>query len=174
MCSPLGDSLMKPFGRLSGWVAMAMLVFGAAIAAHAVESTPRRSTLTQPRTGTTNKFGAGTLTNRSDGSSSRTQPFGSGSITTERTKDGRTITGHTQKFGSGTITRWSDGTTRETKPFGSGTITTERGRNGRIITGNTQKFGSGTITNRSDGSTSWSQPFGSGTLRTDQPGRKSR
>jgi hypothetical protein len=169
-----GDKPMKSLGVLSGWLAAAAIVFGFMTAAHAAEPTPPRSTLTQPRTGTTNKFGSGTLTNRTDGSSSRTQPFGSGSITTERTKDGRAITGHTQKFGSGTITRWSDGTTTETRPFGSGTITTERSRDGKTVTGQTQKFGSGTITNRSDGSTSRSQPFGSGTLRTDQPGRNSR
>ncbi len=40
-----------------------------------------------PHTGTTNRFGSGTLTRRSDGSSSRTQPFGSGSI--QRDQPGR-------------------------------------------------------------------------------------
>ena len=40
-----------------------------------------------PRTGTTGRYGSGTLTRRSDGSSSRTQPFGSGSI--ERDQPGR-------------------------------------------------------------------------------------
>jgi hypothetical protein len=94
----------------------------------AAEPTPPRSTLTQPRTGTTNKFGSGTITNRSDGTRSQTRPFGSGSITAERTKDGRNVTGQTQKFGSGTITRWSNGTTTQTRPFGSGVMTTERGR----------------------------------------------
>lgn len=63
---------------------MSVLVFGAAITAHAVEPTPPRSTLTQPRTGTTNKFGSGTLTNRSDGSTSRSQPFGSGTLRTDQ------------------------------------------------------------------------------------------
>jgi hypothetical protein len=139
----------------------------------AAEPTPPRAGMVQPRSGTTNSFGSGTITHRSDGTSSQTRPFGSGSITTERSRDGKTVTGHTQKFGSGTITRWSDGTTTETRPFGSGTLTTERGRNGQTVTGHTQKFGSGTITNRSDGSSSRSQPFGSGTLQRDQPERNS-
>ena len=138
----------------------------------AAEPTPPRAGMTGPRTGNTHAFGSGTITNRSDGSSSRTQPFGSGSITTERGRDGKIVTGNTQKFGSGTITRWSDGTSSQTRPFGSGTITTEQGRNGQAVTGNTQKFGSGTITTRSDGSRSTSQPFGSGTIQRDQPGRK--
>ena len=137
----------------------------------AAEPTPPRAGMTQPRSGTTNGFGSGTITHRSDGTSSQTRPFGSGSITTERGRDGKTVTGHTQKFGSGTVTRWSDGTTTETRPFGSGTITTERGRNGQTVTGQTQKFGNGTITTRSDGSSSRTQPFGSGTLQRDQPGK---
>ena len=137
----------------------------------AAEPTPPRAGMVQPRSGTTNQFGSGTITHRSDGTSSQTRPFGSGSLTTERGRDGKTVTGNTQKFGIGTITRWSDGTTSETRPFGSGTLTTERGRNGQTVTGHTQKFGSGTITNRSDGSSSRSQPFGSGTLQRDQPGR---
>jgi len=137
------------------------------------EPTPPRAGVAQPRSGTTNQFGSGTITHRSDGTSSQTRPFGSGSITTERGRDGKTVTGHTQQFGSGTITRWSDGTTTETQPFGSGSLTTERGRNGQTVTGHTQKFGSGTITNRSDGSSSRSQPFGSGTIQRDQPGRTS-
>ena len=42
-------------------------------------------------TGTTQKFGDGTITNRSDGSSSRTQKFGSGIMTNEKiTKPGTT------------------------------------------------------------------------------------
>lgn len=53
-------------------------------AGFAAEPTPPRPTLTQPRTGNTNKFGSGTLTNRSDGSSSRTQPFGSGTLQTDK------------------------------------------------------------------------------------------
>lgn len=137
----------------------------------AAEPTPPRAGMAQPRSGTTNQFGSGTMTRRSDGTTSQTRPFGSGSITTERGRDGKTVTGHTQKFGSGTITRWSDGTTTESRPFGSGTITTERGRNGQTVTGQTQKFGNGTITTRSDGSSSRTQPFGSGTIQRDQPGR---
>lgn len=123
---------MKSLGALSGWLAAAAIMLGTMTATHAAEPTPPRSTLTQPRTGTTNTFGSGTLTNRTDGSSSRTQPFGSGSITTERTKDGRTITGHTQKFGSGTITNRSDGSTSRSQPFGSGTLRTDQpGRKSR-------------------------------------------
>lgn len=125
-----------------------------------------------PRSGSTNRFGSGTVTRRSDGSNAQTRPFGSGSTTTERRSDGRTVTGRTQPFGSGTVTRWSDGTRTTTRPFGSGTITEERGRDGRTVTGRTQSFGSGTVTRRSDGSTSRTQPFGSGTIQRDQPGRK--
>ena len=82
----------------------------------AAEPTPPRAGMTQPRSGTTNGFGSGTITHRSDGTSSQTRPFGSGSITTERGRDGKTVTGHTQKFGSGTITRWSDGTLQRDQP----------------------------------------------------------
>ena len=78
------------------------------------------------RTGTTQKFGSGTITNRSDGSSSKTQKFGSGTITTEREKGGKTVTGTTQKFGSGTITNRSDGSSSNTRNFGIGTITTDK------------------------------------------------
>ena len=138
---------------------------------YAAEPTPPRAGMAQPRSGTSNQFGSGTITHRSDGTSSQTRPFGSGSIKTERGRDGKNVTGHTQKFGSGTITRWSDGTTTESRPFGSGSLTTERGRNGQTVTGQTQKFGSGTITTRSDGSSSRSQQFGSGTLQRDEPGR---
>jgi hypothetical protein len=35
-------------------------------------------------TGQTQKFGSGTITNRSDGSSSRTQPFGNGTLQSDR------------------------------------------------------------------------------------------
>ncbi len=127
----------------------------------------------KPRTGTTQKFGTGTITNRSDGSSSKTQPFGSGTMTSERDKSGKTVTGTTQKFGTGTITNRSDGSTIKTQPFGSGTITTERDKTGKTVTGTTQKFGTGTITNRSDGSSSKTQPFGTGTITTDKPGKAS-
>jgi len=140
----------------------------------AVEPTPPRSSLSQPRTGHTQKFGSGTLTHRSDGTSSRTRPFGSGSLTTERTRDGKTITGHTQNFGSRTVTRWSDGSTSESRPFGSGSLTTERGPAGQTVTGHTRRFGSGTITNRSDGSSTRSEKVGNGTLQRDRPARKSR
>ena len=97
--------------------------------ATAAEPTPPRAGMTQPRSGTTNSFGSGTLTNRSDGTGSQTRPFGSGSITTERGRDGKTVTGNTQKFGSGTITRRSDGSSSQTQRFGSGT--TQRDQPGR-------------------------------------------
>jgi len=169
-------NVSRSMQRITGEISLAVALFigwsGGLSLALAAEPTPPRAGMTGPRTGNTHAFGSGTITNRSDGSSSRTQPFGSGSITTERGRDGKIITGNTQKFGSGTITRWSDGTSSQTRPFGSGTITTEQGRNGQTVTGNTQKFGSGTITTRSDGSRSNSQPFGSGTIQQDQPGRK--
>lgn len=53
----------------------------------AVEPTPPRSGVTQPRTGQTQRFGSGTITNRSDGSQSQTQPFGNGTI--QRDQPGR-------------------------------------------------------------------------------------
>ncbi len=174
--NPKCRNVTRSMHRIPGALSLVFALFiggsGGPSLAVAAEPTPPRAGMTGPRTGNTHAFGSGTITNRSDGSSSRTQPFGSGSITTERGRDGKTVTGNTQKFGSGTITRWSDGTSSQTRPFGSGTITTEQGRNGQAVTGNTQKFGSGTITTRSDGSRSTSQPFGSGTIQRDQPGRK--
>lgn len=53
----------------------------------AVEPTPPRSGVTQPRTGQTQKFGSRTITNRSDGSRSQAQPFGNGTI--QRDQPGR-------------------------------------------------------------------------------------
>jgi hypothetical protein len=170
-----GDRSMRSPLRFRLTIAVFACLVGAFLAGRlvAAEPTPPRAGMAPPRSGTTNQFGSGTITHRSDGTNSQTRPFGSGSITTERGRDGKTVTGHTQKFGSGTITRWSDGTTTESRPFGSGSLTTERGRNGQTVTGHTQKFGSGTITHRSDGSSSRTQPFGSGTLQRDQPGRSS-
>jgi hypothetical protein len=75
---------MKTPRSLSSWLAAAAILFGSMTATHAAEPTPPRSTLTQPRTGTTNKFGSGTITNRSDGSTSRSQPFGSGTLRTDQ------------------------------------------------------------------------------------------
>ncbi len=116
---------MKSPRALSGWLAAAAILLGFITATHSAEPT-------QPRTDTTNKFGSGTLTNRTDGSSSRTQPFGSGSITTERSRVGKTVTGQTQKFGSGTITNRSDRSTSRSQPFGSGTLRTDQpGRKSR-------------------------------------------
>ena len=46
----------------------------------AAEPTPPRANLNQPRTGQMQKFGSGTITNRSDGSSTRTEKFGSGAL----------------------------------------------------------------------------------------------
>ena len=80
-------------------------------------------------TGNTQKFGSGTITRWSDGTQTRTRPFGSGSITEERGRDGKTTTGNAQKFGSGTITRRSDGSSSRTQPFGNGSI--ERDQPGR-------------------------------------------
>ena len=80
----------------------------------------------KPRTGTTQTFGNGTLTKRSDGSSSQTQKFGNGTRTTESDKSGHTVTGTTQKFGNGTLTKRSDGSSSQTQKFGNGTITNEK------------------------------------------------
>jgi len=88
----------------------------------AAEPTPPSGNLNQPRTGQTQKFGSGTVTRWSDGSTTETRPFGSGSLTTERGRDGKTVTGHTQKFGSGTITNRSDGSSTRTEKFGSGAL----------------------------------------------------
>jgi hypothetical protein len=170
-CPPL--QVVPRFRAAAPVLVAAVVALGAATATAEPPASPQRSGVTQPRSGTTSKFGSGTITRRSDGTTSETRPFGSGSITTERRRDGSNVTGQTQKFGSGTITRWSDGSTTETRPFGSGTITTERDRQGRSVTGQTQKFGSGTITRRSDGSSSTTQPFGSGMIQRDEPGRSS-
>lgn len=122
----------------------------------------------ETRSGTTQKFGDGTITYRSDGSSSRTQKFGDGFITTEKDKTGKTITGITQKFGDGFITRWSDGTTSRNQKFGNGVMTTDQFNNGKFVIGTTQKFGDGTITNRSDGSSSRTQKFGNGIMTNEK------
>jgi hypothetical protein len=92
---------------------------------------PPRAGGAGPRSGTTNRFGSGTITRRSDGSSAQTRPFGSGTITEERGRDGKTVTGRTQSFGSGTITRRSDGSSSRTQPFGSGTL--QRDQPGRKV-----------------------------------------
>ena len=106
-------------------------------AAGASAADPPARTVTQPRTGTTQPFGSGTTTRRSDGSSSSTRHFGSGSITTERDKSGKEITGHTQPFGLGTTTRRSDGSSSSTIRFGSGKITDEKP--GRTTTSPTKR-----------------------------------
>lgn len=63
----------------------------------------------KPRTSITQPFGSGTITRRSDGSSSQTNKFGSGTIARERDNHGNTRSATTQPFASGTITRYSDG-----------------------------------------------------------------
>ena len=113
---------------------LAVLVAGRLVAA---EPTPPRAGMAQPRSGTTNQFGSGTITRRSDGTSSQTRPFGSGSITTEQGRDGKTVTGNTQKFGSGTITTRSDGSSSRSQPFGSGTL--QRDQPGRSLGGSSRK-----------------------------------
>lgn len=72
-------------------------IFASATLAPAVEPPSKQ------RTGVTRSFGSGTLTTRSDGSTSRTQKFGSGTLTTERDRSGKMITGTTQPLGSGTF-----------------------------------------------------------------------
>ncbi len=66
--------------------AILLMCFTGSIAA-AARPSPARSGLIQPRTGTTNKFGSGTITNRSDGSSVPSQPFGNGTL--QRDQPGR-------------------------------------------------------------------------------------
>ena len=65
------------FPRVLGGLLGLLLFCGSLPAA---EPTPPRANLNQPRTGHTQKFGSGTITTRSDGSSSRTEKFGSGDL----------------------------------------------------------------------------------------------
>jgi hypothetical protein len=53
----------------------------------------------------TQKFGNGTFTRRSDGSTMTTQPFGSGTISRESFRSGRSATHITSRFGSGYLRR---------------------------------------------------------------------
>ena len=102
----------------------ALILMGGGRATPAAD--PPSTTITKLRTGTTQEFGSGTITRRSDGTSSTTRPFGSGSVTHDRDQSGKPLTGVTQKFGKGTITQWSYGTTTQTRPFGSVSITTDK------------------------------------------------
>jgi hypothetical protein len=113
----------------ASWSRLALAaLFGLLLATSGTAADPRppRSTVGQPRTGHTQKFGNGTITHWSDGTTTRSQPFGSGSLTTETGRDGRPVTGHTQKFGNGTITNWSDGSTTRSEKFGNGTLQREQ------------------------------------------------
>jgi hypothetical protein len=118
--SHLGELLRREgvMTRCVTWLTFVLIWVYALPKADAVD--PPTSSITTQRTGTAQRFGSGTVTNRSDGSRSATRPFGSGSITTERNEKGNTIIGTTQRFGSGTITRWSNGTITTSRPFGSG------------------------------------------------------
>ena len=80
---------MKENTRKSAIAAVCFVVWCVVCSAPAVavEPSPPRSGATQPRTGQTQKFGSGTITNRSDGSRSQTQPFGNGTI--QRDQPGR-------------------------------------------------------------------------------------
>jgi hypothetical protein len=63
------------------WLSLACAAaLGAGLAANAAEPTPPRAGLVQPRSGQARPFGSGSITTRSDGSSSRSQPFGSGRL----------------------------------------------------------------------------------------------
>jgi hypothetical protein len=55
----------------------------------------------------TQKFGSGTLTRRSDGSTMTTQRFGSGYIQRESFRSGRSATHISTRFGSGYLRRSS-------------------------------------------------------------------
>ena len=113
------------------------------------------------------KIGDTSATMRSDGSSSRTKAFGSGSITTEINNKGKSITGYTTKSGGGTKTQWSDGTTTYSRPFGNGSIVTEQ-QNGKTTTGIVTQTQNGSITRWSNGSTNVNRKFGSGTINSDR------
>lgn len=63
------------------WTAVACAALaGSGLAVTAAEPTPPRAGLVQPRSGQARPFGSGSITTRSDGSSSRSQPFGSGRL----------------------------------------------------------------------------------------------
>ncbi len=131
-------------------------------------NTKNQSNIPKNRTGISQPFGNGTITNRSDGSANQTRAFGNGTITTETTRGGQTKTGISQPFGSGTITNWSNGTTTTSRPFGSSTIVTERSTTGKTTTAIVQPLGAGTNSTRwSNGTTNNNRAFGNGTINTD-------
>lgn len=113
------------------------------------------------------KTGDTSVTTRSDGSYSKTRPFGSGSITIEISKDRQKITGYTTKFGQGTKTQWSDGTTTYSRPFGNGSIVTEQ-KNGKTTTGIVTPYKNGSVTRWNNGSTNTNRNFGGGTINSDK------
>jgi hypothetical protein len=114
--------MQRPNFRSTRLVCAIMLSGFTAGLLFASEPTPPRAGMAQPRSGTTNQFGSGTITHRSDGTTTETRPFGSSTLMTERGRNGQTVTGHTQKFGSGTITNRSDGSSSRSQPFGSGIL----------------------------------------------------
>lgn len=126
-----------------------------------------RPNFPQNRTSLSYKVGNTSITNRSDGSSSRTKPFGSGHMTTETTADGKRVTGYTNTFGGGTRTQWSDGRTTYSRPFGNGSIVTEQ-HNGRTTTGIVTPNNNGSVTRWSNGSTNTNRNFGNGSINTDR------
>lgn len=73
-------SLFRSLATHPAWTYL--LVMCAAGNVSVAEPTPPRAGMSQSRSGTTNAFGSGTITHRSDGTTSQTRPFGSGSLTT--------------------------------------------------------------------------------------------
>lgn len=126
-----------------------------------------RPNFPQSRTSTSYKVGDTSVTTRSDGSSSRTRPFGSGTITTETNKEGKKITGYTTKFGGGTRTQWNDGTSTYSRPFGNGSIVTEQNR-GRTTTGVITPYKNGSVTRWNNGVTNINQNMGTGSINKDK------
>lgn len=126
-----------------------------------------RPNFPQNRTGLSYKVGDTSVTTRSDGSSSRTRPFGSGHMTTETTADGKKITGYTTKSSGGTRTQWSDGSTTYSRPFGNGSIVTETSK-GRTTTGIVTPYKNGSVTRWNNGSTNTNRNFGNGSVNTDR------
>lgn len=126
-----------------------------------------RPNFPQNRSSMSYKVGDTSVTNRSDGSSSRTRPFGKDSITVERLPNGKTITGHTYKSGNGTRTQWSDGRTTYSRPFGNGSIVTES-HNGKTETGIVTPHKNGSVTRWNNGTTNTNRNFGNGSINTDR------
>lgn len=126
-----------------------------------------RPNFPQNRTGLSYKVGDISVTTRSDGSSSRTRPFGDGHMTTEITADGKRTTGYTTKFGSGTKIQWNDGRTTYSKPFGNGSIVTEYHK-GKTTTGIVTPYKNGSVTRWNNGTTNTNRNIGNGSINTDR------